>query len=42
MKTYLCIADGEKFLIQAKSLKSAEQDARLYNGEVIQECPDED
>jgi len=37
MKTYECIEHGEKFLINAKDLKEAQEAAQMYGGSVIRE-----
>lgn len=37
MKTYLCVADGEKFTIEAENKEQAQADASIYNGSVIKE-----
>jgi len=37
MKKFLCIADGEKFMLEAENLKEAQADASIYNGSVIKE-----
>lgn len=42
MKTYLCIEDNEQFLLDAKNLAQAQEDAALYNGSVIRELTDQE
>lgn len=37
MKQYLCIEDGETFVMEAESLAQAREDASIYNAEVIEE-----
>jgi len=37
MKKYLCIENGEKFVIEAENLKQTQEDAKLYCAEVIKE-----
>ena len=37
LKTYLCIEDNERFTIEAKNLKEAEEGAAMFNGSVIKE-----
>jgi hypothetical protein len=37
MKLWLCIEDGEQFVIEAETYQQAKEDAGLYNAEVIKE-----
>ena len=37
MKEYLCIEDGEKFIIEAKDWEEARETAAMYNAQVIEE-----
>ena len=37
MKKYLCIEDGEYFIMEAKYWKEAQESAAIYNGQVIEE-----
>ena len=39
MKEYLCIEDGEKFIIEAKNWEEARETAAMYNAQVIEEMP---
>ena len=39
MKEYLCIEDGEKFIIKAESWEEARETAAMYNAQVIEEMP---
>ncbi len=39
MKEYLCIEDGEKFIIKAKDWEEAQETAAMYNAQVIEEMP---
>ena len=39
MKKYLCIEDGEHFIIEAKDWEEAQESAAMYNGQVIEEMP---
>ena len=39
MKEYLCIEDGEKFIIEAKNWEEAQESAAMYNAQVIAEMP---
>ena len=39
MKEYLCIEDGEQFIIEAKNWEEARETAAMYNAQVIEEMP---
>ena len=39
MKEYLCIEDGEKFIIEANNWEEAQESAAMYNAQVIEEMP---
>lgn len=41
MKTFLCIEDGERFLIKAKNLREAIDSASIYNASVLGEVKNE-
>ena len=39
MNEYLCIENGEKFIIEAKDWEDARETAAMYNAHVIEEMP---
>ena len=39
MQKYLCIEDGEHFIVEAKDWEEAQESAAMYNGQVIEEMP---
>tara|TARA_R100000234_G_scaffold85831_1_gene54765 strand:+ start:223 stop:342 length:120 start_codon:yes stop_codon:yes gene_type:complete len=39
MKEYLCIEDGEHFIVEAEDMEEAQESAAMYNGQVIKELP---
>ena len=39
MKEYLCIEDGEKFIIEAENWVEARETAAMWNAQVIEEMP---
>ena len=41
MKEYLCIEDGEKFIIEAKDWEEARETASMWNAQVIEEMPND-
>ena len=42
MKHYVCIEDGERFVIEAKSMTDAKAGAAIYNASVMREVTDEE
>ena len=36
-KKWLCVADNERFIIEAETLAEVRADAAIYNGSVIRE-----
>ena len=39
MKEYLCIEDGEHFIVHAKDWEEAQETAAMYNAKLIEEMP---
>ena len=39
MKEYLCIEDGEHFIVKAENWEEARETAAMYNAQVIEEMP---
>lgn len=37
LKTYLCVEDNEEFILKARSLQQAREDAALWNASVLRE-----